>query len=49
MEPQGEAAQADREGDRGLRGVKRAAALAWVCAVVLLYLAVRELGVRVVP
>ena len=32
-----------------LRGVPLSAALVWVAAVVLLYLAVRELGVRVVP
>jgi len=32
-----------------LRGWRRFAALVWVGAVVLLYLAVRELGVRVVP
>jgi len=34
---------------RALRGAGLAAALGWVCAVVLLYLAVSELGVRVVP
>jgi hypothetical protein len=40
-----------REGEepRALRGAGRVAALGWVCAVVLLYLAVSELGVRVVP
>ena len=32
-----------------LRGWRLAVALLWVAAVVLLYLAVRELGVRVVP
>jgi hypothetical protein len=31
-----------------LRGWKRAAALAWVAAVVLLHLAVRELGLELV-
>lgn len=31
-----------------LRGARLAAALVWVVAVTLLYLAVRELGVRVV-
>jgi hypothetical protein len=36
-------------GERPLRGWKRLAALAWVTAVVLLHLAVRELGLRVVP
>jgi hypothetical protein len=32
-----------------LGGARLAAALAWVGAVVLLYLAVQELGVRIVP
>jgi len=32
-----------------LRGWRLSAALVWVVAAVLLYLAVRELGVRVVP
>ena len=32
-----------------LRGWRRFAALVWLAAVALLYLAVRELGVRVVP
>jgi hypothetical protein len=39
----------DLEPPRPLRGHWRWLALAWVGAVVLLYLAVRELGLRVVP
>jgi hypothetical protein len=33
----------------GLHGWRRLVALGWLAAVVLLYLAVRELGVDVVP
>lgn len=37
------------DGPRALRGPRLAVALGWFCAVVLLYLAVRELGVRLFP